>query len=133
MRAFSPEPGLTKPVEAASVIEALSYDEAPKAFPAPPKPRLIASRPDPVGNVAVIMAEILEPGRGKVEIADVFAAYADECEAQGKRPIPVNEFPAAMAELCQRLGIQIEDNEKGVFLLKVRIRNTRLAGQREQG
>ena len=23
------------------------------------------------------MAEILEPGRGKVEIADVFAAYAD--------------------------------------------------------
>ena len=124
---------LTKPVETASVMEALAYDEAPKAFPVPPRPRLIASRPDPVGNVAIIMAEIMEPGRGKVEIADVFAAYADECEAQGKRPIPANEFPAAMAELCQRLGIQIEDNEKGVFLLKVRIRNTRLAGQREQG
>jgi hypothetical protein len=52
-----------------------------KRFPAPPKPRLIASRLDPVGNVA----EIMEPGRGKVEIADVFAAYAEACEASGKR------------------------------------------------
>ena len=75
-----------KAVEAASVMEALSYDEAPKAFPAPPRPRLIASRPDPVGSVAVIMAEIMEPGRGKVEIADLFAAYAEACEASGKGP-----------------------------------------------
>jgi hypothetical protein len=27
------------------------------------------------------MTEIMEPGRGKVEIADVFAAYAEACEA----------------------------------------------------
>jgi hypothetical protein len=106
---------LTKPVEAAPLVQ-------PKAFPGPPKPRLIASRPDPVGNVAVIMAEIMEPGRGKVEIADVFAAYAEACEARGKRPIPANEFPAAIAALCQRIGIEIEDNAKGVFLLKVRLK-----------
>ena len=93
----------------------------PKAFPAPARPRLIASRPDPVGSVAVIMADILEPGRGKVEIADVFVAYAEACAANGKRPIPANEFPAAIAELCQRLGIEIEDNEKGVFLLRVKL------------
>jgi len=53
-----------------------------------------------VGSVAEIMADILEPGRGKVEIADVFTAYAEACEASGKRPIPANEFPAAIAELC---------------------------------
>ena len=104
----------------------------PKAFPAPARPRLIVSRRDPVGSVAVIMADILEPGRGKVEIADVFAAYAEACEASGKRPIPANEFPAAIAELCQRLGIEIEDNEKGVFLLKVRTKKvaTRVQSQR---
>ena len=104
-----------KPVEAAPVMTALSYDEEPKAFPAPPRPRLIASRPDPVGSVAMIMAEIMEPGRGKVEIADVFAAYSEACQASGKRPIPANEFPAAIAALCERLGIQIEANGKGVF------------------
>jgi hypothetical protein len=116
---------LRKPVEAVSVIEALSsIEETPKAFPAPPRPRLIASRPDPLGNVAVIMAEIMEPGRGKAELADVFAAYVEACQATGKRPIPANEFPAAIAALCERIGIEIEDNAKGVFLLKVRLKRT---------
>ena len=113
-----------KAVEAASVMEALSYAEAPKAFPAPPRPRLIASRPDPVGSVAVIMAEIMEPGRGKVELADLFAAYVEACDRSGKRPIPANDFPEALAELCQRLGIRIEATDKGVFLLKVKIKKT---------
>jgi hypothetical protein len=99
--------------------------ETPKAFPVPPRPRLIASRPDPVGSVAVIMAEILEPGSGKVEIADVFATYAEACEASGKRPIPANEFPAALAGLCQRLGIEIEGDGKGVFLLRVQLSGKR--------
>jgi hypothetical protein len=119
-----PRTPLTSHVEAAPVIEALSCDETPKAFPAPPRPRLIASRHDPMGSVIEIMAEIMEPGRGKVEIAELFAAYADACEAHGKRPIPANEFPAAIAALCERLGVQIEDTEDGVFLLKVRIKKT---------
>ena len=106
--------------EAAPVMVAIPYDEEPKAFPARPKPPLIASRADPLGSVALIMAEIMEPGRGKVEIADVFAAYAEACEASGKIPIPANEFPGAIAELCKRLGIQIEDDGEGVFLFKVR-------------
>jgi hypothetical protein len=109
-----------KPVEPPFVVEAHSTPtRAPNAFPAPARPRLIASRADPVGSVAVIMA-------------DVFAAYAEACEASGKRPIPANEFPAAISELCQRLGIEIEDNEKGVFLLKVRTKKvaTRVQSQR---
>jgi hypothetical protein len=117
-----PVRGPQKPAEPPSVVEALSPAEMPKAFPAPTRPRLVTSRADPVGSVAVIMADILEPGRGKVEIADVFAAYAEACEAAGKRPLPAHEFPAAIAELCQRLGVEIEDSEKGVFLLKVRLK-----------
>jgi hypothetical protein len=113
-----------KTVEAAPVMVAIPFDEEPKVFPPPPKPRLIASRFDPLGNVAVIMAEIIGPGRERVEIADVFAAYAEACEVSGKRPIPANEFSGAIAELCERLGIEIEDNDKGVFLLKVRLRKS---------
>jgi hypothetical protein len=122
-----------KLAEPPSVVEALSPAETPKAFPVPARPRLIASQSDPVGNVAVIMAEIMEPGRGKVEIADVFAAYAEACEASGKRPIPANEFPEALAELCQRIGIQIEASGDCVFLRKVKLKKAEVAGTRESG
>jgi hypothetical protein len=117
-----PAKALEKTVEAASMMEALSIEEEPKVFPAPPKPRLITSRPDPVGSVVEIMAEIMEPGRGKVELADMFSAYAEACEAHGKRPIPANEFPAALADLCKRLGIKTEITDKGAYLLKVRLK-----------
>ena len=40
---------------------------------------------------------------------------------------PANEFPAALAGLCQRLGIEIEDNEKGIFLLRVQLSGKRQA------
>ncbi len=113
-----PARGPQKPAEPPSVSPA----EMPKAFPVPVRPRLVTSRADPVGSVAVIMADILEPGRGKVEIADVFAAYAEACEVHGKRPIPANEFPAAIAELCQRLSIEIEDTGDGVFLKRVKLK-----------
>jgi hypothetical protein len=39
-------------------------------------------------------------------------------------PLPAHEFPAAIAELCKRLGIEIEDTEKGVFLLRIRLRKS---------
>ncbi len=103
-------------------------EEEPKAFPVPPKPRLIASRPDPMGSVAIILAEIMEPGRGKVEIMDVFTAYAEVCKAIGKRPIPAAEFPGAITDLCKRLGIQMEDDGRDVFLLKVRLRKSAKEG-----
>jgi hypothetical protein len=46
----------------------------------------------------------------------------EACETTGKRPIAAGEFPGAIAELCERIGIEIEDNAKGVFLLKVRLK-----------
>jgi hypothetical protein len=110
----------SEPVEAPSGLTALPYDEQPKALPQAPRQRLIAPRlarqrcGDHGGHNAA--------GRAKVEIADVFAAYADACEASGKRPIPANEFPAAIAALCERLRIKIEDTAQGVFLRRMRIR-----------
>ena len=74
------------------------------------------------------MADIMEPGRRRVEIADLFSAYADACEARGKRPIPANQFPAEVAALCNQVGIELEDTGDGVYLRKVKLR--RQAGRK---
>jgi len=90
----------TKPVEAASVIEAFPMTKHRKLPSTQPSPldRITAQA---VGSVVEIMADIMQPGHGKVEIADVFAAYADACDACGKKPISANEFPTAIAALCK--------------------------------
>ena len=102
-------------------IEALPAAKLAKLSPAAPKPRLIASQPKPIGNVAQIMADILVPGRGKVEIAALYAAYSKACAAAGKRPIAAGDFPAALASLCKTLNIRIEVTDTGVYLLRVKL------------
>ncbi len=117
-----------KAVKAVPIVEALlPYGEKPKAFPAPPRPRLITSRSSPLGSVAEIMAEIMEPGSGKVELMELFSSYREGCQAKGKEPIPVNEFPAVMAALCKRLGIQTEDDGTGIYLLNVSLKRPETA------
>ena len=115
------ERGVVEGVEAPSGLTVVPYAEAPRAFPTPASPRLIALQPASVGSVVETMAEIMQPGRGKVEIADVFAAYADACETRGKRPISANEFPQAIAALCEQLNIKIADTKDGVFLMRVKV------------
>lgn len=112
----------------APVMEELDFEEEPKAFPIPPRPRLIASRPDPVGSVPEMLAEVMEPaGRGKVEIMQVFTAYSEACRAHGKQPIPANDFPFALAELCKAAGIQTDISDRGAYLLKVRLKKSEKA------
>jgi hypothetical protein len=111
-----------KATEAAPVAEALSYDEEPKAFPAPPRPRLISSQASPVGSVPVILAEIMEPGRGKIGLLELFSAYAEACRGKGNEPVSASEFSHTVAALCERLGIQIEDDDDGVFLMGVKLK-----------
>ncbi len=67
------------------------------------------------------MADILAPGRGRVEIAALYAAYSKACAANGKRPVAAGEFPAALAALCNALKIKIEATDTGVYLLKVKL------------
>jgi len=122
--ALAPAGRLARAVKVVPVVEPLTYGEKPKAFPAPPKPRLIASRSSPLGGVAEIMAGIIEPGRGKVELTELFSAYRQGCQAKGKEPIPANEFSGAVAALCKRLGIQIEDDGTGIYLVNVRLKQS---------
>lgn len=51
----------------------------------------------PVGNVATIMAEMIERGKGKVEFADAFRAYAQECHLKGKSPVSPPVFASCDA------------------------------------
>ena len=67
------------------------------------------------------MADILAPGRGRVEIAALYAAYSKACAASGKRPVAAGDFPAALAALCNTLNIKIEATDTGVYLLKVKL------------
>ena len=120
------EPAASEPqkaVKAAPVAEALPIEEEPKIFPTPQKPRLIVSQAAPIGSVPVILAEIMEPGRGKISLVELFAAYADACHAKDKEPVPAGEFSAAVAALCDRIGVEVEDSEDGVFLLQVKLKS----------
>ena len=110
------------PERPAKAVKAVPMVEKPKAFPAPPRPRLITSRSSPLGSVAEIMAETIEPGSGKVELMELFSAYREGCQAKGMEPIPTNEFSSAIAALCKRLGIQIEDDGTGIHLLNVQLK-----------
>ena len=115
--------GLGKADQPLSVVEALPVEEKPKAFPARSRPRLITSRASPLlGSVAEILAEIMEPGSGRVELMELFSAYMEACQAKGREPIPANEFSSAVAVLCERLGIQIKDDGTGIYLLNVRLK-----------
>ena len=42
------------------------------------------------------MGEILEPGRGKVEFAEAFKAYAAVCRMLEKRPVRPEDFSLAL-------------------------------------
>ncbi len=125
--AFSPKAVFRKEAEqeegakAAPLIEPSPAKKTPKPFPVTSKPRLIASQPNPTGSVAQVMADILVPGRGRVEIAALYAAYSKACTAGGKRPVAAGEFPAALAALCNTLNIKVEATDAGVYLLKVRL------------
>ena len=107
--------------------EAVEGAPAPHPFPAAAKPRLIASQPQPIGSVVTIMAEIMEPGRGKVEFAEAYAAYAEACEASGKRPVTAAGFASDLSELCDEYGIAIQDTGKGLYLMKTKIRRAKEA------
>jgi hypothetical protein len=107
--------------KAAPSIEARPVEKAPKPFPVASKPRLIASQPNPTGSVAQVMADILARGRGRVEIAALYAAYSKACAARGKRPVAASDFPAALAALCNAFNIKIEVTDTGVYLLKVKL------------
>jgi hypothetical protein len=113
---------LMKAGEAAPLLEPLPHDEEPKVFPALTKPRLIASNAGPVGGVAAIMAEIMQPGRGKVEFAEAYRAYVQLCRQRNKRPVPPEGYSSALRQLCDACGVKLQPSGEHVYLLGVRIK-----------
>ncbi|MGA7325562.1 MAG: hypothetical protein WBX25_13995 [Rhodomicrobium sp.] len=102
--------------------------EKPQALPTPARPRLVSSQSVPFGNVAAMMAEIMAPGRGKVELAEAFAGYRAECKRQGKAPVAVDTFTDGITRLCRELNIQIEGGaDGGVYLKKVKLLNAEVS------
>jgi hypothetical protein len=113
---------LMKAVEAAPLLEPLLHDKGSKVFPPLTKPRLIASTAGPVGSVAAIMAEIMEPGRGKVEFAEAYRAYVKLCRQRNKRPVAPEDYSSALNQLCDACGVKLQSSGEHVYLLRVRIK-----------
>jgi hypothetical protein len=92
----------------------------------------VASSPEPIGNIAAIISEIMEPGtaRQKVEIADLFKAYATTCRKLGKRPVSPGEFSSALQRLCDEIGIKVAHKGEHVYLMKVRLRESEASASR---
>ena len=98
-----------------------ALQDTPSAIPATDKPRLIASNAEPVGSVAAIMAEIMEPGRGKVEFADAYKAYVSVCRQRRKKPASPEAYGSALRLLCESSEIELMSSGEHVYLLRVRI------------
>ena len=83
--------------EPTPVVEVQHIEEAPRVFSAMAKPRLIAANPAPIGNPVVVVPDLLEPGAGKIGLAEAYAAYAAACRAQGKRAVSPGRVHRAAA------------------------------------
>jgi hypothetical protein len=120
--------GRPKPIAAA--LESVALEPTaepislPKVFPAPAKPRLVASRPVPAGNVAMILADLMEPCAGRVEFAEAYAGYVGACRSQNKRPVCPDEFSTALQRICREMRIRIENEGEHVFLGGVRVKTS---------
>lgn len=88
--------------------------DPPRQFPVQ-RPRLVSSS-SPVGNVLIIMADVMEPGSGRVEFADAYASYKAECIGQEKQPVSVEEFSRQLKTICSEMGIHLERQGELVFL-----------------
>ena len=68
------------------------------------------------------MTAALEPATGKrVELEEVFGAYADACQAEGKRAVPPGQFVDPLKKFCKAAGIRIKDEGGHVYLMNVRL------------
>jgi hypothetical protein len=117
----NPKAAAKEEKELAPVVEVQHIEEAPRGFSAMAKPRLIAANPAPIGNPVVVVPDLLEPGAGKIELAEAYAAYAAACRAQGKRAVSPEEFTAPLQRLCEESGIEVKAKGDFVYLHGVRL------------
>ena len=95
---------------------------ARKRLAGPYTPRLVASQSSAASSMLIVMADLLEPGDGKVEFAEAFAAYKRECRRRGRPVATPDEFSAALERLCRQTGIRITLEGDLVYLARVQLK-----------
>jgi hypothetical protein len=99
---------------------------APRLAPiADSRPRLVASNPinPAIGAIPKILTAALDPADGeRVEIADAYRCYAQECAKESKRPVTPEQFAEPLARFCKGAEIRTKRMRDGsVYLLDVRL------------
>ena len=93
--------------------------------PVEPRPRLVASSASdrPVGAIPKILTDALDSAEGeRVEMADAYRRYAQECAKDSKRPVTPEQFAEPLARFCKGAGIRTKTMPDGsAYLLDVRL------------
>ena len=91
--------------------------------PVEPRPRLVASSASdrPVGAIPKILTDALDSAEGeRVEMADAYRRYAQECAKDSKRPVTPEQFAEPLARFCKGAGIRTKTMPDGsAYLLDV--------------
>jgi hypothetical protein len=98
------------------------------------KPHLVASAPVRAGSVPEIMAETLEPARGKrMEIEGAFKTYAAACKARGVAVLTPEQFIDPLQRFRDECGIPTQTRGGKVYLLNVQLAGTKRLGTMGRG
>ena len=108
--------------EKPKVIDLRPIVETKPATVIPGPPRLVSSQSQPFGSVVVILSELMEPDAGRVEFAEIYGAYVETCQTQGKKPVVPEEFSRQLKRICREMKIDLQREGNHVYLVGVRIR-----------
>jgi hypothetical protein len=103
-----------------TVIEA---EPVPVRIAPPPRPKLVVSgSARPAGSISKILSAVLEPAKGcRVELEEIFAAYAGECARKGLPSLRPQEFVEPLKRFCETCRIKTKIVDGKVYLMDVRL------------
>jgi hypothetical protein len=110
------------PVAARARAARLDPETEPANIAAPPQPRLVVNgRARPAGSIPKILSGVLEPGKGRVEMEEIYAAYAGECGRHSMPAVLPEEFVDPLERFCKTCRIKMKVVDGKVYLLNVRL------------
>jgi hypothetical protein len=76
----------------------------------------------PAGSIPKILSAALEPWKGsRVEMEEIYAAYARECARQGVAAVTPEEFVDPLKRFCRACRITAKVEDAKVYLMNVRL------------
>jgi hypothetical protein len=117
------EPSATQRKDGPAIEPLALVEESSAAMiAAPRRPHLATSGQRRAGSVTQIMAETLEPARGKrAELEDVFRAYVAACRARGLDFVTPEQFIDPLQRFCRECGIATQTRAGKIYLMGVRL------------